>query len=465
MKDSGGMEALFNPSSLALVGASNDASKAGGMFLQSLIDEKFGGKLFPINPREKRIMSLRSYPDVASVPGEVDLAILAIPNRLVPPAMEQCARKGVKFVVIHSAGFGEIGDEGKKLEAEMMHYAHNGNVRIVGPNCMGVYSPSAGINTVVPGEPIPTGEGPAAFVGQSGWVCENFILMPAERGLGCHKAISSGNQSDLKTADYLEHFGGDPSIKVIGFYVEQVTEGERFFNMVRKISQEKPLIGWKSGKSGAGARAVRSHTGSLAGSDTAYEAAFRQAGVIRINNLDDLTDYSVAFATPYLPAGNRVGLVMEAGGGAVSAADACESAGLSVPQLSVGIRRKLGDYLSRFLPPASGRNNPVDLVWPPKNKYLDILTYCVKTIKDAVDIIIITTYYPLAGEGLLERVVELRDRVKKPVFIIPSHHTLNREGLRAYTANGIPAFTTPVRAARAASVLWRYSAYRNHNAK
>ncbi len=454
------MKALFNPSSLALIGASNDGHKAGGMFLQSLIGEGYTGKLYPVNPRESRIMSLKSYAEVTDIPGEVDLAIFTIPNRYIPSTMEQCARKGVKYVVVHSVGFGEIGGEGLKLEAEMLRIAREGNMRIVGPNCMGVYSPAAGLNTIVPGIEVPTRGGPAAFVGQSGWICENFILMAAERGLGCNKVISSGNQSDLSTIDYLEHFWRDPGIKVIGVYVEQIKEGTEFFNLARTITMEKPILGWKSGKSDAGARAVRSHTGSLAGSDTAYEAAFKQAGIIRVDSLDELTDYSVAFTTPHLPAGNRVGLVMEAGGGAVSAADACESAGLSVPRLSAGMQKSLDGYLSRYLPPAAGRSNPIDLVWPPPDKYHEILAYCVNTIKEMVDIIIITTYYPLSEEGLMKRVLKLRDSVQKPIFMVAGHHILNREGMRAYTEKGIPAFTTPVRAARAASALWRYSRYR-----
>jgi acetyltransferase len=454
------LDALFNPSSLALIGASNDEHKAGGMFLKSLIDDGFKGKLYPVNPREAEIMSLRSYLSVADIPGEVDLAIFTIPNRFIPPTMEECARKGVKNVVIHSAGFSEIGGEGSKLEAEMLRIAGEGGIRIVGPNCMGIYSPRAGINTIVPGLPIHTREGPAAFVGQSGWICENYILMTAERGLGCNKVISSGNQSDLKTIDYLRHFGDDPEIKVIGLYVEQIKGGTEFFNLARKIIRKKPILGWKSGKSRAGARAVRSHTGSLAGSDAAYEAAFRQAGIIRVDNLDQLTDYSVAFATPYLPAGNRVALIMEAGGGAVSASDACESAGLIVPQLPSKMQKALDEYFSPFLPPAAGRSNPIDLVWPPQDKYPDILSHCINTISSMVDMFIVTTYYPLNEEKLMHRVIELQKEVKKPIFMVAGHHIVNWEGMRAYTARGIPTFTTPVRAGRAAAVLCRYSAHR-----
>jgi len=450
------LELLFNPSSIALIGASNNVWKSGGFFLKSLVAHGFRGQFYPVNPRESEIQGLRAYPSVLDIPGEVDLAIMTIPAPAAEEAMSQCAQKEVKFVVMHTAGFGETGDEGRELEDRVIEIARRGGVRVVGPNCMGIYSPEAGVNTIIPFIELPMEMGDVAFVGQSGWACETFIVSGHDRGLRLSRVISSGNQSDLDAVDYLQYFGTDPRTRVIAAYVEGVKRGRELLQVAGEVSKRKPIIIWKAGKTAAGARAVASHTGSLAGSDLVYDGAFRQAGIIRAQNMEELIDFAVAFTCPYPPAGNRVGIIVEAGGGAVAAADACESLGLQIPPLPQEIQDELRHYLTKIKSPAYAVRNPVDLVWPPFAEYSRVLPRCLEIMTKAVDAVLAVTYYPLTDEPYAQGMKELMERAGKPLFVVAPYPTRQGEGLSLYTRKGVPAFPTAERAAKAISELVKY---------
>ena len=458
------LESLFNPSSLALIGASKDVWKSGGMFLKSFLDHGFRGQLYPVNPKESEIMGLKTYPSLLDIPGEIDLAIMAIPAKATLGAMMDCARKGVKFVVIHSAGFSESGEEGKELEARVTESARQGGVRVIGPNCMGIYSPYARLNTILllfspflTAADVPLEVGNVAFVGQSGWASETFIISGYDRGLRFSRVISSGNESDLGTADYLEYFGADPKTEVIAAYIEGVKGGRRLLQVAGEISRKKPVIIWKGGKTTAGARAAASHTASLAGSAQIYSGLLKQAGIIRAEHLEDLIDLAVAFTCPRLPSGNRVGILVEAGGGAVAAADACEASGLEVAPLPRETQEELKDYLMGISSPFSVVGNPVDLIWPPFSEFAGVLLRCLEIMAKAVDTLLMVTYYPLTDEPFADAIKELRQRIEKPIFVVPSYPSRQTEGLGIYTQRGIPAFPSPERAARAISVLAQYS--------
>jgi len=275
-----GLQPLFNPSSVALIGASKDIWKSGGFFLRSLINHGFPGLVYPVNPRESEILGLRTYPSVLDIPGEVDLAIMTIPAQATEQAMLECAQKRVKFAVLHTAGYSETGDEGRELEDRVIQIARQGGVRVIGPNCMGIYSPQAKLNTSLPfidlpemGIELPMEMGNVAFVGQSGWASESFIISGYDHGLRVSRVISSGNQSDLDTVDYIKYFGADPNTRVIAAYVEGIKRGRELIRVAGEVSKRKPIIIWKAGRSAAGARAVASHTGSLAGSDLVHDGA------------------------------------------------------------------------------------------------------------------------------------------------------------------------------------------------
>ena len=460
------LELLFNPSSLALIGASKDIWKSGGFFLRSLVDHGFRGQVYPVNPRESEIMGLRTYSSVVDIPAEVDLAIMTIPAQATEQAMLECAQKGVKFAVLHTAGYSETGDEGRDLEDRVIQIARQGGVRVIGPNCMGIYSPQAKLNTIIPfidlpemGIDLPMEMGDVAFVGQSGWASETFIISGHDRGLRVSRVISSGNQSDLDTVDYLEYFGADPNTRVIAAYLEGIKKGRELLRVAAEVSKRKPIIIWKAGKTDAGARAVASHTGSLAGSDLVYSGAFKQAGIIRAQNMEELIDLAVAFSCPHPTAGNRVGIIVEAGGGAVAAADACESLGLHISPFPEEVQDELRDYLKEIKSPSYAVKNPVDLVWPPFSEYSRILPQCLEIMAKAADALLAITYYPLTDEPYAQGMKELVERVKKPLFIVPPYPTRQSEGLSIYTRNGIPAFPTAERAAKALAVFFEYHKY------
>ncbi len=454
------LDRLFNPSSLAMVGASKDEYKSGGRFLKSLIDSGFKGKLYPVNSKESEIMGLRNYPSILDIPGEVDLAYVTIPARAVPQVMAECSQKGVRFAVVHGAGFSELGTEGKELEEEMLKLARQGGTRIIGPNCMGLYSPRAAINTIVSRDISADEIGSVAFVGQSGWVTENIIQMGYERGLRFSKVVSIGNQSDLSIEDLLEYFASDTDTEVIAFYIEGIKRGREFLQLARQISRRKPIIVWKAGRTEVGIRAAASHTGSLAGNNVIFDAALVQGGIAIARNLDELIDLAVGFTCPVLPRGNKIGLLVESGGGAVAGADAAEALGLEVPALSAKIQKELMDKLAGIIPPFSSPRNPVDIVWSPTEGAAQLYIQCSRIMLKAVDAIVIVCYADF-DDTLITGIRDLRNETEKPIFIIPGHPGERRTGMSLLTKNGIPTFNIPERAIKTLSAMVRYSNYRN----
>ena len=457
MERSAQLDALFNPSSVAVIGASRDAAKAGGRFIKSLIHHRFKGQFYAVNPNETEVMGLKVYPSVQDIPGEIDLAIMTIPAQAAPEAMAECARKRVKFVILYSAGFREIGTEGLRLEARVVEAAREGGVRLIGPNCMGVYNPEAGLNTIVAHIEIPAESGQSAFVGQSGWASENFIVAGYDRGLRFSKVVSIGNQVDLAATDYLEYLGADPQTRVIGAYIEGIPNGREFLRRARETAARKPIIIWKAGRTGAGARAVASHTASLAGSYHVWDAAFKQAGIIRADHLDELIDFVAAFGCPYLPAGDRVGVIGEAGGGGAAACDACEGLGLHIYEFPEQVQQELKEFLRGAAAPFSSVRNPVDLVSPRRSEYPRVLPQCLELMASAVDALLFFTYHPLTEAAFLDIMEKLRDKIGKPIFVVPGYPTRESQGMAMYTRRGIPALPTPERAAKAISALRQYS--------
>ncbi|MBM3120157.1 MAG: hypothetical protein FJ006_11555 [Chloroflexi bacterium] len=450
---------LFQPRSIAIVGASRDETKSGGMFISSLLKDGYKGAIYPINRKESEIMSLKSYASILDIPGEIDLAVMAIPGQSVPQAMAECAQKGVKFAVVHSVGFSELGAEGKELERQMVEAARRGGTRIVGPNCMGIVSPRANLNTIVPYARVPMEPGGVAFVGQSGWASENMTRLGSERGLRFSGIISIGNQSDLAIEDFLEHFGNDPETKVFVTYIEGLKQPGRFLKLAEEISPKKPIIVWKGGSSELGARAAASHTGSVAGNYAMFEVASRQKGMISAQSLEELMDLAVAFSSPYLPSGNEVGLLIEAGGGAVASADACTKAGLKVSPLPEDVQHKLREFLKDKIPPSPSLKNPVDLVWAPFNEASDIYATCLEIMTPAVDCCLTICYAFIHDEWFLSRLEAIRDQAKKPIIVVPGNSIDQRQGMFLATSRGIPAYTMPENAVRALAALTQRAEY------
>jgi acetyl coenzyme A synthetase (ADP forming)-like protein len=353
------ISAFFTPNTVAVIGASTNPTKLGYAVVNNLIEGGFlrdQRKIFPINLNAENILGLQSYPTILDVPDPVDLAIIVIPYPAVPEAIKLCGEKGVPAAIIITAGFREAGKEGLAREQEVIQIAHQYGIRIVGPNCLGV------IDTITPlnasfSAGMPPG-GPMAFMSQSG-ALGTAILDWAQAGrLGLSKFVSLGNKADINEIDLLRTWEDDPSSRVILCYIEGLPDGQEFIQVAREVTRQKPVVAIKSGITQAGARAVTSHTGSLAGSEQAYQAAFRQAGVLRAETLQQLFDYARGFG--YLPPlkGERIAIITNAGGPGILATDALERAGLKLARFDPECIR----CLEQFLPDAASAANPVDVL-------------------------------------------------------------------------------------------------------
>lgn len=351
------LDTFFSPKSVAIVGASQDATKLGNVVLRNAIEGGYKGTLYPINPKAAEILGYKAYPSVQALPEVPDLAVIVIPYPHVPAAMEDCGKKGVPSVVVISAGFREAGYEGMNRELEVLKIAKQYNIRVIGPNCLGVIDCFTPLNVTFAAGTPPSG--PIDFMSQSG-ALGVAILDWAMAGsqIGFSKFVSLGNKADVSEMDLMKAWADDPASRVILAYSEGLPNGQDFMRVAREVSRKKPIIILKSGVTQAGSRAVSSHTGSLAGSEQAYRAAFRQAGVLRAETLQELFDYALAFAYQPLLAGDRIAIVTNAGGPGILCTDALERSGLQLARFDPETTKVLQD----FLPDAASANNPVDVL-------------------------------------------------------------------------------------------------------
>jgi succinyl-CoA synthetase alpha subunit len=347
------LDPLFNPKSVAHIGATNNRNKWGFSTITSLINT-FKGPIYPVNPHEAAIQGLTAYKKVTDIPGPVDLAVFTIPAERVAAAMEECVDKGVRSAVIISAGFAEVGAEGKKLQDEVLSIARRGNIRFIGPNCMGYWSASSSLAAFM--MPLLVRDGPLAFVSQGGNVGAAVVVAGYERGLGFRRYVSCGCAADIQIEDYIEYFGKDPEVKAIITYIEGVNDGARFMNVVKEVTRTKPVIVLKPGKTEAAAKAIKSHSGALAGSDSVYDAAFKKMGAVRVNTPEEMLDVAIGFLTQPLPNGRNVAIITPGGSYGVLCAEACEQGGLNVVKLP----DKTIEELDKIFPPRWSHGNPVD---------------------------------------------------------------------------------------------------------
>jgi acyl-CoA synthetase (NDP forming) len=346
------LESLLQPRSIAVFGASEHSRPD---FIYGLQDLGFKGDVYIVNPRYPEIHGIKAYPSVNDIPGPVDYAISAIPAPAVPGMMDDCGKKGVKLAHIYSARFGETGrPQDAELEREVLRRARKAGVRIIGPNCMGLYYPKMGIGW----DNFPRESGPVALASQSSYAAHDFIFMATPRGIRFSKVVGYGNALDFNECDFVEYFTEDPETKVILMYIEGVKDGKRFMRALRKASSVKPVILIKGGQGEAGTKAVASHTASIAGSIRTWNAAVRQAGAIPADSLEEMLDLAVSFSLIKGLAGNRVGIAGSGGGPSVLAADQCEAAGLRVVPMPDEIR---ADLKNRNLPIWDWIGNPVDM--------------------------------------------------------------------------------------------------------
>jgi acyl-CoA synthetase (NDP forming) len=347
---------FFTPSSVVLLGASSDQRKWGWRILGNILAGGFQGNIYPINPKRDEILGKKVYKSVAEVPEVPDLAIIVVPPIGIVTAVQDCVDKGIKAGVVITAGFAEIGAKGVALQKEMLEAARKGGIRLIGPNCFGILNPSHKLYAQMP--PVYPPAGSIAVVSQSGNVGATIARRAMALDLGISRLISTGNEADLHVEDFFEYLGEDDLTKVILSYVEGFKDGRAFIKIASQVSRHKPIIMIKVGETEAGASAARSHTAALSGSNRVFEGACRQAGIIRVTNIREMTNIGYGFLCNPVPRGSRVGIATIGGGWGVLAADACAKLGLDVVKLNGEVLKELDS----FLPGWWSRNNPVDLV-------------------------------------------------------------------------------------------------------
>jgi acetate---CoA ligase (ADP-forming) len=347
---------FFSPAGVAVIGASTNPNKLSHGILKNMKMYGFEGGIYPVNPKADAILDLKAYTDVSEVPDPVDLAVVVLPAPMTPDILRSCGERGIKAVIIISGGFREVGSGGIKLEEECRKVAQSYDMRLIGPNCVGTLDLYTGLNTTfIQGVPA---TGSIGFLSQSGAVCGGVVDYITDKHIGFSHFASLGNELDVDESDMIAFFGKHSKVKVIAAYIEAIQDGEKFLNTAKRVSQKKPIVMLKAGRSDAGARAVSSHTGSLAGSYAAYQAAFKQAGVVEVQDLPSLFDVAWSLSCQPLPKGERVAIFTNAGGPAALASDSLAANGFELAEISEEKQKILAEKLN----PSAQVNNPVDML-------------------------------------------------------------------------------------------------------
>lgn len=450
------IERLLRPRSVAVVGASREPGTIGHELFRNLLSGRFAGPVYPVNPKATHVASVRAYPSVLEVPDAIDLAVVAVPAALVPDVVRECGEKGVHGLVVVSAGFAEAGPKGAAAERELARLAHELGMRVVGPNCMGVVNTDPDVSMNATFAPVPPRRGRVAFSSQSGGLGIAILAEAARRGLGVSSFVSIGNKADVSSNDLLRYWEQDPSTDVVLLYLESFGNPRMFSRIARRLARRKPIVAVKGGRTRAGSRGAASHTAAMATPEVAVEALFRQAGVIRVDTLEELFDVAGLLVDQPLPEGCRVAIVGNAGGPGVLAADACESHGLEVPELSADTQARLRS----FLPAEAAVRNPVDLV---ASASAEDYRRALEAVLDdeGVDAVLVIFTPPLVTEAadVAEVLAEVGARASKPLLANFLATDAALAALRG-AARPIPWFAYPESAARAlarvaAHVAWQ----------
>lgn len=449
------LDALFSPRSIAVIGASADPKKVGHALLNNLIRYEYEGRVFPINPSGGEILGRSAVPRISAVPETIDLALIAIPARAVPAALLECAEAGVRAAVIVSAGFKESGSEGTLLEQEVRTIARERGIRVLGPNCLGVINTGAGLNATFAADMLPRGN--IAFFSQSGAMGIAIMDWAIGNEIGFSKFVSIGNKADLSEIDLIEYLAADPETNVILGYIEDVVDGARFLQVARRATREKPVILLKSGGTEAGARAASSHTGALAGSDTAFDAAFKQSGVIRAGGVQELFDAALAFSEGKLPRGNGLLVITNAGGPGIVAADMAERLQVDLPHMT----RESISAMASELPPNATVFNPVDVIGDATSaRYAAVLKQATRDPNVDGMLVILTPQAMTDTERTADEVIAAARRTPKPVIASFMGEARVRAARERMKLARIPNFSYPELGVRAFRRLADHQAWR-----
>ena len=432
------LDFIFNPSSVAVIGASEDRKKVGHVIFKNLIEQGFKGKVYPVNVKRKEILGRKCYSSVKDIPDKIDLAIIAIPAKGVLPVIKDCADQGVKGVVVITAGFREIGGEGIQLEKEITKIVKEAKMKMVGPNCLGVINTFNNMNaTFAPNLP-PSGR--VSFFSQSGALGVALIDWAIENDFGFNKFVSLGNKADLNETDFLEYFGNDPDTDVILGYIEDIKDGKRFLEIAQKVAKIKPVIIIKSGSTEAGARAASSHTGALAGSDRALTEAFKKAGIIRVNGIKELFEMAEIFKVKKLPKGNRLLVITNAGGPGIIAADTADRLGIRLDPMSKNSIEAIVDKL----PPTASLYNPIDVIGDATSeRYKVVLEQAIKDeVVDGI-CVILTPQAVTDTENVAKEIININKISEKPIFTCFIGGKKVKSAVKILKSQQVPCYSDP----------------------
>ena len=448
------LRAIFEPKSVAIIGAAREPGKIGHVIVKNFVDGGFAGHVYPVNPNADVVHGLKCYPSVLKIPGKVDSAVIAIPAKFVPKALEECGKKGIKGAVVISGGFAEVGNTA--LEEELAKIAKKYGMAVIGPNCLGVVNPSTKVDSIF----LPTHKmgrpkvGGVAFVMQSGAVGSTILDLVAREGFGISKFVSYGNAAVVDETDLLEYFGKDKQTKIIVLYIEGVKRGKEFFKVTRELAKKKPIVVIKAGTTEKGAAAAKSHTGALAGAYAAYRAVFRQNRLIEARALDEVFDFAKIFDTQPCCTGNRVAVITNGGGMGVLAADAVIENGLELAEFTEETRAKI----RKVMPPMVNARNPLDIVGDADAARFEKaigLAYDDPTV-DAL--MVITLFQTVSLDSrVVDVVVEAAARGEKPLVSIALGGEYTEVQRRALEGSCVPSYSSPTAAARSIAKLVEYS--------
>jgi len=440
---------LFYPRGVVVIGASQNPTKLGYIVARNLVESKYQGELHFVNPRSGRLFDRPTYSDLTNVPDPVDLAVILIPACHVPEALEECGQRGIPFAIIVSSGFKEIGEEGAELEERCLEIANRYGIRILGPNCIGILDTHFPMDTTFlpnPG-PIP---GDIAFLSHSGAICAAVIDWARGRGLGFSRLVSLGNQMDINETDLLLTTAEDDNTRVITMYLESIGEGPRFVEQAKLVTEKKPVIALKVGRSERGHDAVASHTGALAGQDVAFDAAFERAGVIRAYTIEEMFEWAQALAWCPLPKGKRVAVLTNAGGLGVIAMDALGEHGL----IPADLEESTVEGLREILPPEANVMNPVDMLASARpSQYADALS--ILLADEGVESVIVILPPPpvISAADFADAIIPVVQSTSKPVVISLMGDRNISHASRTFQQAQLPDYRFPERAASALGVL------------
>ncbi len=461
-KTAGKLSSIFYPKTMAIIGASRQQGSVGQALLANIIDSRFQGIVYPVNPRAKGILGIKCYARVMDIPDEVDLAVVIVPSRFVPGILEECGKKKIKGAIVISAGFKEIGGEGIELEKKVQKIIQKYDISLVGPNCLGIMNTDleSSMNATF-GTPM-SKEGNIAFISQSGALCVAVLDYAKESNIGFSKFISMGNKAGLTENELLLYLKNDPKTDVILMYLEDLVNGREFMKIAHDITSSptnpKPIIALKAGRTPLGAKAASSHTGSLAGSDRVYDAIFSQCGVLRGETLEELFDYVKAFSSQPLPKGKNVAIITNSGGPGILATDSCIRHGLNIAPLS----RNTVKTLKTILPPQASLNNPVDLIAEAQHEqYEATLREILKDKNVHSSIIILTATSFTNVDKIADSIVKTTKKFQKPVLCSFLGVYDVSTGIEILEENGIPSYRFPESAARALSEMTKFNLWLN----